>query len=339
MNHSEEVKTALALSLARLEDETVGINLQLKDIAVAIRKIKTYVPAMVDYETRVESALIDLKDIASELEVSLNDTEFDPQRKEFVENRLNELYALQQKHHVQTVAELLQLQADFGAKLARIDSFDTELVSIQKELQQTEQALQQAAEVLTQKRTVVKIEMEEMVSQKLGYLGMPNAQFVVDIATSNHFLPTGCNVVNFLFSANKNGTPQPIAQTASGGELSRLMLVIKSLMVSRANLPTIIFDEIDTGVSGEIAHRMGEIMQLIAHTMQVITITHLPQIAAKGVAHYKVYKYDTEHATITNIVRLTPEERVEQIAEMLSGKNPSAIAMDNARELLKISCV
>lgn len=335
MNHSEEVKTALALSLDHLEDDAIGVNLQLKDITVALRKIKAYVPAMADYEARVESAWIDLKDIASELQVSLNDTEFDPQRKEFVENRLNELYALQQKHHVQTVAELLQLQADFGSKLERIDSFDTELTTLQKELQETETALQQSAVALTQKRYAVKLEMEEIVSQKLGYLGMPNAQFVVDIVTSNHFLPTGCNIVNFLFSANKNGTPQPIAQTASGGELSRVMLVIKSLMVSRANLPTIIFDEIDTGVSGEIAHRMGEIMQLIAQTMQVITITHLPQIAAKGVSHYKVYKYDTENATITNIVRLTPEERVEQIAEMLSGKNPSAVAMDNARELLK----
>lgn len=337
MNHSEEVKTALALSLGHLEDDSSGVNLQLKDITSALCKIKTYVPAMADYEARVESALIELKDIASELQVSLNDTEFDPQRKEFVENRLNELYSLQQKHHVKTVIELLQLQADFGEKLQRIDSFDSELLELQKRLEEAEKTLQEAGAVLTKKRSAVKQEMEEIVSQKLGYLGMPNAQFIVDIATANHFLPTGYDVVNFLFSANKNATPQPIAQTASGGELSRLMLVIKSLIVSRTNLPTIIFDEIDTGVSGEIAHRMGEIMQLIAKTMQVITITHLPQIAAKGATHYKVYKYDTERTTITDIVQLNSEERIEQIAEMLSGKNPSVVAMDNARELLNTS--
>ena len=335
MNHSEEVKTALALALTDLENDSTGVNIQLKEVSTALRKIIAYMPAIVDYEARVESALIDLKDIATELEVTLNDTDFDLQRKEFVENRLNELYSLQQKHHVQTVAELLQLQTDFESKLARIDRFDTELETLEAQLSETEQWLQEAALHLTNKRVSVKLEMEQNVSQKLSYLGMPNAQFVVDITDAGHFLPTGVNQVNFLFSANKNGKPQAIAQTASGGELSRVMLVVKSLMVSRANLPTIIFDEIDTGVSGEIAHRMGEIMQLIAHTMQVITITHLPQIAAKGLTHYKVYKYDTANTTITNIVQLTPEERVEQIAEMLSGKNPSVVAMDNARELLK----
>ena len=335
MNHSEEVKTALALALTDLENDSTGVNIQLKEVSTALRKIIAYMPAIVDYEARVESALIDLKDIATELEVTLNDTDFDPQRKEFIENRLNELYSLQQKHHVQTVAELLQLQIDFESKLARIDRFDTELETLEAQLSETELWLQEAALHLTNKRVSVKLEMEQNVSQKLSYLGMPNAQFVVDITDAGHFLPTGVNQVNFLFSANKNGKPQAIAQTASGGELSRVMLVVKSLIVSRANLPTIIFDEIDTGVSGEIAHRMGEIMQLIAHTMQVITITHLPQIAAKGLTHYKVYKYDTANTTITNIVQLTPEERVEQIAEMLSGKNPSVVAMDNARELLK----
>ena len=336
MNHSEEVKTALALALLHLSDETSGITLQLKEVSLALRKILNFVPTLADYETRVESALIDLKDITTELEVKLNDTDFDPQRKEFVENRLNELYSLQQKHRVQTVAELLKLQTDFEEKLVRIDSFDAEIETLEAHLSETEKLVQNAALQLTNKRVSVTLEMEQNVSQKLERLGMPNAQFVVDIKQADHYLPTGMEIVNFLFSANKNGTPQGIAQTASGGELSRLMLVIKSLVVSRANLPTIIFDEIDTGVSGEIAHRMGEIMQLIAHTMQVITITHLPQIAAKGFTHYKVYKYDTVDTTVTNIVQLTAEERVEQIAEMLSGKNPSAVAMDNARELLKM---
>ncbi len=335
MNHSEEVKTALAAALANLSDEAAGVQIRLKDTLLALRRITRFLPTNADYEQRVESALVDLNDIASELENRLNDTDFDPQRKEFVESRLDQIYTLQQKHRVRTVAELLRLQADFEAKLSRIDGFDFELEQLTQQKTQAQADLSRAAEVLSHKRASVLTLLESEVSRQLVQLGMPNANFVVRITAADGFLPMGTDVVEFLFSANKNHAPQTIAQTASGGELSRLMLVIKALMASRTQLPTIVFDEIDTGVSGEVAHRMGLIMSQMAQSMQVIAITHLPQIAAKGTAHYRVFKHDTADATVTDIVRLSPTERIHEIAEMLSGKNPSEAAIENAKELLK----
>ncbi len=335
MNHSEEVKTALAAALANLSDEAAGVQIRLKDTLSALRRITRFLPTNADYEQRVESALVDLNDIASELENRLNDTDFDPQRKEFVESRLDQIYTLQQKHRVRTVAELLRLQADFEAKLSRIDGFDFELEQLTQQKTQAQADLSRAAEVLSHKRASVQTLLESEVSRQLVQLGMPNANFVVRITTADGFLPMGTDVVEFLFSANKNHAPQTIAQTASGGELSRLMLVIKALMASRTQLPTIVFDEIDTGVSGEVAHRMGLIMSKMAQSMQVIAITHLPQIAAKGTAHYRVFKHDTADATVTDIVRLSPTERIHEIAEMLSGKNPSEAAIENAKELLE----
>ncbi len=334
-NHSEEVKTALAAALANLSDEAAGVQIRLKDTLSALRRITRFLPTNADYEQRVESALVDLNDIASELENRLNDTDFDPQRKEFVESRLDQIYTLQQKHRVRTVTELLRLQADFEAKLSRIDGFDFELEQLTQQKTQAQADLSRAAEVLSHKRASVQTLLESEVSRQLVQLGMPNANFVVRITTADGFLPTGTDVVEFLFSANKNHAPQTIAQTASGGELSRLMLVIKALMASRTQLPTIVFDEIDTGVSGEVAHRMGLIMSQMAQSMQVIAITHLPQIAAKGTAHYRVFKHDTADATVTDIVRLSPTERIHEIAEMLSGKNPSEAAIENAKELLE----
>ena len=335
MNHSEEVKTALAAALANLSDEAAGVQIRLKDTLSALRRIARFLPPNADYEQRVESALVDLNDIASELENRLNDTDFDPQRKDFVESRLDQIYTLQQKHRVRTVAELLRLQADFEAKLSRIDGFDFELEQLTQQKTQAQADLSRAAEVLSHKRASVQTLLESEVSRQLVQLGMPNANFVVRITAADGFLPMGTDVVEFLFSANKNHAPQTIAQTASGGELSRLMLVIKALMASHTQLPTIVFDEIDTGVSGEVAHRMGLIMSQMAQSMQVIAITHLPQIAAKGTAHYRVFKHDTADATVTDIVRLSPTERIHEIAEMLSGKNPSEAAIENAKELLK----
>ncbi len=334
MNHSEEVKTALAAALSSLADENAGALVRLKETLVALRRISKFLPQNADYEARIDSSFVDLKDISSELENRLNDTEFDPQRKDFVEARLDQIYTLQQKHRVKTVAELLQLQTDFEAKLSRIDGFDFELEQLQKQLTAAENNLQKSAEKLSKKRHGIQSILEKEVSQQLMSLGMPNARFVAQMTAADGFLPTGTDVMEFLFSANKNGEPQSIGQTASGGELSRLMLVIKSLVASRTQLPTIIFDEIDTGVSGEVAQRMGLIMSQMAQSMQVIAITHLPQIAAKGTAHYRVFKHDTADTTVTNIVRLSPDERVMEIAEMLSGKNPSEAAIDNARELL-----
>ncbi|MGM9746291.1 MAG: DNA repair protein RecN [Paludibacteraceae bacterium] len=336
MNHAEEVKTAIAAALARLDGESVGVNESLRDSLSSLRRIEPFVPQMADYVQRIESALIDLKDVASDLEIKLNDTDFDPQRKEFVENRLDLIYTLEQKHHVASVAELLQLQSDLAEKLARIDGFDAEIEMLRKQLHEAEQHLTVAAERLSDKRRAAKTDFERIVTAQLTELGMPHANFVVAMTDTEQFLPSGRDNVEFLFSANKNAAPQPIAHTASGGELSRLMLVIKAQIANRTQLPTVVLDEIDTGVSGEVAHRMGLIMSNMSQAMQVLTITHLPQIAAKGAAHYKVYKHDTADATVTNIVRLTAEQRVQEVAEMLSGKNPSEAAISNARELLKL---
>lgn len=336
MNHAEEVKTAIAAALARLDGESVGTNELLREALTTLRRIEPFVPQMADYVQRIESALIDLKDVAADLEIKLNDTDFDPQRKEFVENRLDMIYTLEQKHHVASVADLLRLQTEFADKLARIDGFDAEIETLRKQLNEAEQHLMVAAEQLSAKRRMAKPDFERIVTAQLTELGMPHANFVVAMTDAEQFLPSGRDNVEFLFSANKNSAPQPIAHTASGGELSRLMLVVKAQIANRTKLPTVVFDEIDTGVSGEVAHRMGLIMSNMSQSMQVFTITHLPQIAAKGIAHYKVYKHDTADATVTNIVRLTSEQRVQEVAEMLSGKNPSAAAIDNARELLKM---
>ncbi len=335
MNHSEEVKMALSSALSRIDDENSGVNTQLRDALSALRKIAAFLPQLSEYEQRIESSLIDLKDVSADLEVKLNDTDFDPQRKEFVEERLDQIYRLQQKHRVQSVAELFQIQADFEDKLARIDSFDIEIEQLRKSFSELETNLRLAAEKLSKKRCSAKAEFEKTVSQQLSELGMPNANFVVAISPANEFLISGSDEIEFLFSANKNHQPQAIAQTASGGELSRLMLVIKSLVATHAQLPIVVLDEIDTGVSGEVAHRMGLIMRQMAQSMQVLAITHLPQIAAKGTSHFKVYKHDTADSTITNIKQLTQEERILEIAEMLSGKNPSSAAIENAVELLK----
>jgi len=303
----------------------------------AVNRIDKFLPAETHAHDRIESALIDLKDLTKELSEKLYDTDFNPERKQFVEDRLNTIYTLQQKHHVATIAELLELYHNLEEKLLQIEAFDNELGELQKQIDKLLQQLNEAADQLTQKRKNVLTFIEQELIDKLTSLGISNARILVELTPTENFLPSGKDHVDFLFAANKNATPQPIANVASGGEMSRLMLSIKSLLINTSGLPTIIFDEIDTGVSGEIAHKMGEIMRQISNNTQVIAITHLPQIAAKGTAHYKVFKQDNEKTTQTHIVLLKPQERLLEIAEMLSGKNPSQAAINNAAELIKNS--
>ena len=228
------------------------------------------------------------------------------------------------------------MQQSFEMRLQAIDSYDEQINALENRLSDVKKQLDLSASALTDKRKSVCEEIERNMECKLQLLGMPNARFVVDLTSKEEFSATGKDDVAFLFSANKNAVPKNLTNIASGGEMSRVMLSLKSLIATKSLLPTIIFDEIDTGVSGEIAHRMGEIMRSMSKTMQVITITHLPQIAAKGDAHYKVYKADTDLATYTHIVRLKDAERPQEIAELLSGKNPSQAALDNAKELLSL---
>ncbi|MDD3405381.1 MAG: DNA repair protein RecN [Sphingobacteriia bacterium] len=337
LNHTEEVKTELSAIVTYLDGDETGIQPQLTKALQAVNRIDKFLPAETHAHDRIESALIDLKDLTKELSEKLYDTDFNPERKQFVEDRLNTIYTLQQKHHVATIAELLELYHNLEEKLLQIEAFDNELGELQKQIDKLQQQLNEAADQLTQKRKNVLTFIEQELIGKLTSLGISNARILVELTPTENFLPSGKDHIDFLFAANKNATPQPIANVASGGEMSRLMLSIKSLLINTSGLPTIIFDEIDTGVSGEIAHKMGEIMRQISNNAQVIAITHLPQIAAKGTAHYKVFKQDNEKTTQTHIVLLKPQERLLEIAEMLSGKNPSQAAINNAAELIKNS--
>jgi DNA repair protein RecN (Recombination protein N) len=282
---------------------------------------------------RVESLYVELKDVSAEVADMCGDMEFDPQRKAWVEERLNTIYALEQKHRVDTVAELIALRDEYDAKLQRIDSFDEEIGALEKQVAQLASELASKADELTAKRGSVRDEIAEYLVARLRLLGMENARVEVRMSGKD-YSADGQDVVELVFTANKNAELRPIASIASGGEIARLMLALKCLIAKSAELPTIIFDEIDTGVSGDVAGRMGEMMAEMANDIQVITISHLPQIAARGGQHFKVFKHDTDDATVTQIVELTASERELEIAEMLSGKNPSEAAISAARELL-----
>ncbi|MDD3320716.1 MAG: DNA repair protein RecN [Paludibacter sp.] len=333
LSHSEEIKSELLKAYQLLENEQMSLPL-LKESIAALSRIKSYIPSGDDWYERLQSVLIELKDISAEMISFEERVEFNPTRLEIVENRLSELFTLQKKYKVLTVSELIALRNEFDKKLQRIDSFDEELEKMTKDLQNAENKLSIDAKLLTESRLKAVKPIEEFLVEQLTKLGMPNIQFQVAISPLHDFTENGIDEVQFLFSANKNRPVQPVNQIASGGEVSRLMLAIKSLMANKADLPSIIFDEIDTGVSGEIAHRMAEIMQTMSAGMQVITITHLPQIAAKGAQHYRVYKDESADITQTHIQRLTSAERINELAQMLSGKNITEAALKNAQELL-----
>ena len=333
LSHAEEIKSELLKASQLLEEEHMSLPL-LKESISALSRIKTYIPNGENWHERMQSAFIELKDISAEMSAFEERVEFNPERLAFVEARLAEIFTLLKKYKVLTVAELIQMRDDFGKQLEKIDSFDEEIAALNAKIDSTFNQLQNQSAQLTSNRESAFKPIESYLIEQLSNLGMPNIQFQVSISALGDFTETGRDEVQFLFSANKNRPVQPVAQIASGGEVSRLMLAIKSLVAHKADLPTIIFDEIDTGVSGEIAHRMADIMQNMCADMQVITITHLPQIAAKGKQHYRVYKDDSGMQTETHIQRLSTPERVTELAQMLSGKNVTEAALKNAQELL-----
>jgi DNA repair protein RecN (Recombination protein N) len=283
----------------------------------------------------MESLYIDLKDISQEVATQSEAVEFNPGRLEEVNERLNLLYSLQQKHHVQTLEELIALATDFRNQLAEMTSYDERIAGLTRQLEEQGKQVKQQATLLTTTRTTAAREVERQLVTRLVPLGIPNIRFRVEMGQRREPGPQGEDTVDFLFSANKNGVLQPVSSVASGGEIARVMLAIKAMIAGAVKLPTIIFDEIDTGVSGEIADRMADIMQEMGDcNRQVISITHLPQIAARGRAHYKVYKQDNDTETNSHIRRLTDEERVEEIAQMLSGATLTEAALSNAKALL-----
>ena len=334
MNHSQDITESLSTVSQIFDNDEIGVVSQLKTAANNIHRLSEYLGRADEFYERIDSAMIDIKDIAVEIDNILSNTEFSIERKNFVEDRLNMIYSLQQKHKAATVGELLDIQSDFEQKINLIDNFDEEIARLQREAADVESRLSEAAKRLTNKRMSVRKPVVEHVERMLNDLGMPNGRFEIVFSVLDGFAPSGADKIEFLFSANKNRPPLPISEIASGGEMSRLMLIVKSLISTTKALPTIIFDEIDTGISGEIAKKMGEIMEQMAENMQVIAISHLPQIASKGRTHYKVFKDETKDKTQTNIIQLSANERIMEIAEMIAGKNPSRSALDSAAEML-----
>lgn len=331
--HAEEIKAELTNATMLLDEENSVLPL-LKEVIAGVMKVKNYISGSDAWIERLQSCYIDIKDIKSELGTFADKVEFNPSRLEWIETRLSELYTLQKKYKVNSVAELIEIRNEFEKQLLKIESFDEEIEKSKSMIALAAENLKQTAKQLTESRKKAVQPIEKYMVSQLVKLGIVNAQFKVDMRQISDFLPNGMDEISFLFSANKNREVQPVQMVASGGEMSRLMLSIKSLIANKTDLPSIIFDEIDTGVSGEIAHRVGEIMQTMSKEMQVITITHLPQIAAKSAHHYRVFKDDSGEQSQTRIVKLSNEERVTEIAQMLSGKNITQAALQNARELL-----
>ena len=334
LTHAEDIKSALFKIHSLLSDDDKGIVLGLKEgLNTSQQLAKVYVRSE-EISERLQIAYIDLKDLASEMDKLANDVEFNPERLAFIESRLDLIYTLQKKYHVNAVSELLALYEEFKQKIENIESSDQQVEALEKEVHEKSEKVFALAKQLTDSRTSITDSFEKDLTDRVAYLGMPNIRFRSEIITEKHPNIYGSDSVLFQFSANKNVPLQPVAEIASGGEISRLMLCLKSMIAGATALPTIIFDEIDTGVSGEIADKMGEVMREFGKNMQVLAITHLPQIAAKGKAHYKVYKSDDEHTTTTNLVRLSEEERLTEIARMLSGSTVTEAAIQNAKVML-----
>ena len=337
LSHAEDIKANLYRTGQLFNDEEGGLLSNLKECCNVMADLQRVYPVAEEWANRLESAYIELKDIAGELSDREEQVEFNPARLEEVNDRLNLLYSLQQKHRVNTVDELVALRDEYATRLASISSSDEEIETLKKHCEKLQGEVRRQAACLTEARGEAAREVERQMAARLVPLGMPNVRFVVDMGERKEPGPHGMDTVTFLFSANKNGTLQNISSVASGGEIARVMLSVKAMIAGAVKLPTIVFDEIDTGVSGEIADRMADIMQEMAHNeRQVISITHLPQLASRGRAHYKVYKKDNETETNSHIRRLTDEERVEEIAHMLSGATLTEAALNNARTLLKL---
>lgn len=338
LSHAEEIKAGLYRVDQMFSSDEGGLLPTLKEGLTTLRGLqKVYQPAG-ELSDRLESAYIELKDISQEVGVQSEDIEFNPTRLEEVNDRLNLIYTLQQKHRVQTLDELINLTVEYREKLSVITSYDDRIADLIARRDAQYNKVKKQALLLTQARTTAAREVEKQMAARLVPLGMPNVRFQVEMGVRKEPGLQGEDTVSFLFSANKNGTLQSISSVASGGEIARVMLSIKAMIAGAVKLPTIVFDEIDTGVSGEIADRMADIMQEMGEqNRQVISITHLPQIAARGRMHYKVYKRDNDTETNSHIRRLTDEERVEEIAHMLSGSTLTEAALSNAKSLLKIS--
>lgn len=332
--HAGEIKDGLSQVADLLDGDHFPVLQQLKESVRSLDKIRGFLKEAGELHARLESSYLELKDIAAEVSHNAESIEFQPDRLQVVSERLDLIYTLQQKHQVASVLELLALQEELGRKIAAVTGHEEDIARLEKAHAAALLAMKAEADKLTKLRKSVFPEIGKKVVEVLVQLGIPHAVFKVEHQSAANYGPTGNDMVQFHFSANKNGTPDEISRIASGGEISRVMLALKTLISGSRMLPTIIFDEIDTGVSGEVALKMGTILKKLSEGMQVINITHLPQIAGKGDHHYKVYKQETATASSTSIRKLTAAERVEELAIMVGGDNPSEIARKAALELL-----
>ena len=336
MSHAEDIKRALHEADYGLSGDDTGIVNLTRSIAAQLRSVADVYPEAQELAERLESCFVELKDISQEIASKVDDVEYDPQRFNLITQRLDTIYTLQQKFHVQTVDELLDRLNGINAQLDNIDNSDEELQELERSVEKLHAVCVEKAAVLTDMRRKSATVVEQELSKLLVPLGIPKVRFKVDVSPAD-LSTNGADKVMFLFSANSSTDMQPVSQVASGGEIARVMLSLKAMISKAIGLPTIIFDEIDTGVSGRVAEQMAHIMRDMGKAnRQVLCITHLPQIAAAGSTHYKVAKQETEQGTVSTMTQLSDEQRITEIAQMLSGSDVSQAAVDNAKSLLAL---
>jgi len=334
LNNIEDIKIILSEALEISINEEIGLQTLLNTLENRLSKISSFSKEYKDLSDRITSVKIELDDIVSELEDENENVEFNPNEAEELNDRLQLIYNLQKKHYVNSNKELLEILEELSNKIIAVESSEEVINQKESEIKEVEQKLNDLAEKISKARQKVIPSLQSALQSLLSDLGMQNARFSIKVNLKDSYFSNGKDELQFLFSANKGGSFGELKKVASGGELSRIMLAIKKILSENISLPTIIFDEIDTGVSGEISNKIATIMQQMSKQMQVITITHLPQIAAKGNNNYKVYKEDINNTTTTNLRLLNPDERIVEIAEMLSGKEFSETAITHAKELL-----
>jgi DNA repair protein RecN (Recombination protein N) len=337
LEHAGEIKLALETASALLSSEDKSVLNLLKELKITLGKVKTFIPEVSTFFQRVDSTFIELNDLASDIDKLSSGIEVDPDRLISVHNRLDMIYSLIQKHRVKDLNGLIIKHEELKNLIKTIVTSDERQEELEIQLEKELKSLKVLADKISLNRTKVIPDVENKIIELLRQLGMPNGKFRIEIDRAGDFNPAGIDKADFLFSANKQVTPENISKVASGGELSRVMLSLKSLLTKNNNLPTIIFDEIDSGVSGEVADKVGQILSEMGRYMQVINITHLPQVASRGTKHYHVYKDDIGDSTFTRVKLLSYDERVLEVAKLLSGSEVTETALKNARELLKAS--
>ncbi|MBR9832666.1 DNA repair protein RecN [bacterium] len=332
--HVEDTKIQLSTALNLLKDKEENVIDSLRMAKSSLTEASKHNKVALELLDRFKSVTIELEDIVATLEEENEELNYDPERLEYIRSRLSAIYNLQKKHHTSNVTDLVTLKNEIEQKLLTISNFDSDVEMIKRSLSQSAAILKEKAAIITANRNSIKQKLESEVKTILDRLGMKNAQLTIEFETLSTYSENGLEVIKFLFTANKGLEKRELSKVASGGELSRLMLAIKSILARKEKMPTIIFDEIDTGVSGEIADKVGEILKSMSQELQIISITHLPQMAAKGVSHLKVYKEDVNGETHSYIKVLNQEERIEELAKMLSGSKTTSAAIDNAKALL-----